>query len=60
MFLANKARYKGWRAEFQRMKQSLDMLIMGTPTSELRNKLTVLQLYMMEIEQFDKQQKEVL
>lgn len=60
MIMTTKMRYKGWRAEFNRLENSLEMLISGTPTSELRNKLTVLNLYLAEIKLYDKEQKEVL
>ncbi len=55
-----KLRYKGWSHEFWRMQRSVELLILGTPTSELRNKLTELNMAIMAIEEFAKNQKEVV
>jgi hypothetical protein len=57
---ATKVRAKGWHFAFERLKLEVDMLIYMTPTSELRNKITELNIAVMELEKFAKEQKEVL
>jgi hypothetical protein len=60
MSQSRKLRYKGWRPQLDRIEQGLEMLILGTPTSELRNKLTDIQIKIGELKEFDAKQKEVL
>lgn len=58
--MANKLRFKGWWASLERLQTELDLLIVGTPTSELRNKLTDLNIKLQELREFNKVQDEVL
>jgi len=57
--IAMKVRYKGWRKALEEVQQGIDLLIAGTPTSELRNKLTDINIKLIELQAFDKVQKEV-
>lgn len=54
-----KIRYKGWHTGLNRLKDNLELLILGTPSSELRNRLTEINIKVMELEAFDKTQTEV-
>jgi hypothetical protein len=54
-----KVRFKGWQYKFEALKVCLDTLIEGTPTSELRNKLCDLNIQVIELEKFSREQKEV-
>jgi hypothetical protein len=58
--MANKIRAKGWQSCYHRIQNEIEMLIMMTPTSELRNQLTELNMKLMEIGDFAKKQDEVL
>lgn len=55
-----KVRAKGWQACYYRLLSEIDLLISMTPTSELRNKITEINMAVLELGDFAKKQDEVL
>lgn len=55
-----KVRAKGWDSAMGIILQQLERLIAMTPTSELRNRITALNIEAMVLERYAREQKEVL
>lgn len=55
-----KVRAKGWDSAMGVILQQLERLVLMTPTSDLRNKITDLNIKAMELEKYAREQKEVL